>query len=588
MKNKKNKTRKIKYYGSGNTCGKLDSTCISSQPNTIFSGINFEFWTGDKNLIDPFLKLVKKMKQVYKTIENNDFKNVPFEEINLYTVIDLTESNIEHKLNLRYYDLFQEGMSELEIIEIFTRGIIIDVQYDIFNFIYVNTQFPNFYDQNIDFLTKYLIYNLSTWAVYKSNFPLLKWAKLNNFPCTEMASLIAVSKGNLECLKYTHVDMNCKWNVTLSNVAAEMGKLDSLIYLDKNGCPLNQDVCYYAALKGHLDCLIYAHESGYELSNLTIDAASSFSNFYCLIYLIENKVRCDSKTVLNAVNSNEKDSLICLQYVVDLSCSKNIYSLINTINKNIEILNRNTYSKNNLKLLKNAKLKLKILKKLYKIDLTNTISYYKNDYFPSIKSKIKQTELYIEKYDEQFDYIATKNKFLNYLKNQPGFNLNIKDADSDTIQKIYDMIYDKYNDPIKTEKILYLSYIQPIYLIKKIFGKNNIPNINMMNNYDLIETAQALQSNNFDIKKAIHILNEQRLINNQIKNPINTSDIESNDSEWETISDDFSDNKSSKSRSDSNSEWETITHDSNMNPSKPEIQINEDEIEINKRLKSIR
>ena len=38
--------------------------------------------------------------------------------------------------------------------------------------------------------------------------------------------------------------------------------VECLKYAHENGCPWNEETCYYAAQNGHLECLKYAHENG--------------------------------------------------------------------------------------------------------------------------------------------------------------------------------------------------------------------------------------------------------------------------------------------------------------------------------------
>ena len=40
--------------------------------------------------------------------------------------------------------------------------------------------------------------------------------------------------------------------------AAQQGQLPALKYLHENGCPWDEDTCYWAADREHWDCLQYA------------------------------------------------------------------------------------------------------------------------------------------------------------------------------------------------------------------------------------------------------------------------------------------------------------------------------------------
>ena len=56
----------------------------------------------------------------------------------------------------------------------------------------------------------------------------------------------------------------------------------------ENGCPWNEETCFYAAENGHLECLKYAHENGCRWDKRTCSNAAENGHLECLKYAYEN------------------------------------------------------------------------------------------------------------------------------------------------------------------------------------------------------------------------------------------------------------------------------------------------------------
>jgi len=54
------------------------------------------------------------------------------------------------------------------------------------------------------------------------------------------------------------------WDVTTTLEAAEFGKLDSLVWLFDNGCPLDERVIVRAAVKGYDDIIVWCSDIIYD------------------------------------------------------------------------------------------------------------------------------------------------------------------------------------------------------------------------------------------------------------------------------------------------------------------------------------
>ena len=98
-----------------------------------------------------------------------------------------------------------------------------------------------------------------SWAIRQGNLDCLKY--LDKYGCPrDNEEACNDSIGNLDCLQYLH-EIGCPWNEETCKYAIEGDYLDCLIYLHENGCPWAEDTCLIAAELGHLECLIYARKN---------------------------------------------------------------------------------------------------------------------------------------------------------------------------------------------------------------------------------------------------------------------------------------------------------------------------------------
>jgi hypothetical protein len=71
--------------------------------------------------------------------------------------------------------------------------------------------------------------------------------------------------------------------------SSKKGFLNLLKYAHENGCPWDEDTCFYSASNGQLKCLKYAHENGCPWDRFTCCYANSYGHLECLKYLVNKK-----------------------------------------------------------------------------------------------------------------------------------------------------------------------------------------------------------------------------------------------------------------------------------------------------------
>jgi len=74
---------------------------------------------------------------------------------------------------------------------------------------------------------------------------------------------LACQFGGVKFLKILK-EMGFIWDVTTTLEAAEFGKLDSLVWLFDNGCPLDERVIVRAAVKGYDDIIVWCSDIIYD------------------------------------------------------------------------------------------------------------------------------------------------------------------------------------------------------------------------------------------------------------------------------------------------------------------------------------
>ena len=149
--------------------------------------------------------------------------------------------------------------------------------------IYYSRMFPS------EFFEKFHLLDaseLSTQAVKKGYFEIVKWAHKKGFHWNYQTTSTAARYGRLDILKYLR-RYGCEWNeYTCSNAAAN-GNLDTLEWVRQQGCPWNSFVYSSAARNGHLNIIEYARENGCPLTYHIFQAATISGHLHILKWLYE-------------------------------------------------------------------------------------------------------------------------------------------------------------------------------------------------------------------------------------------------------------------------------------------------------------
>lgn len=61
----------------------------------------------------------------------------------------------------------------------------------------------------------------------------------------------AIDKDDLECVKYLH-SQKCKWTTASTKYASKFGKIKTLTYMVEQGCPCNEEACYWYFVNARL------------------------------------------------------------------------------------------------------------------------------------------------------------------------------------------------------------------------------------------------------------------------------------------------------------------------------------------------
>lgn len=125
-------------------------------------------------------------------------------------------------------------------------------------------------------------------------------------------SQVAAENGSLECLIYVHENGN---EVTFDTFcgAIKYGRIDCLKYLYENGCPYRMDSIDTAVDYNQLKCVIYLRDKGFPWNEGTSTIAAMNGNLKMLMYLHENGCPWNESTILGASLSDSND---CLLYAV--------------------------------------------------------------------------------------------------------------------------------------------------------------------------------------------------------------------------------------------------------------------------------
>jgi hypothetical protein len=171
---------------------------------------------------------------------------------------------------------------------------------------------------------------------------------------------LAVSRGNLECLKFLHengytFDKYICYHVTdssnfeclkyvyehIDNKNTQYGYFDEVIKSDLNADAKSINICERAAFNGNIECLIYLYEKGFPLGKNTCVSAVKGGNFECLKYAHENGCPLKKEECEKEVEESRNLNLECLKYLRENGCSLNN-----------EKICKNAIRENNLEVLK--------------------------------------------------------------------------------------------------------------------------------------------------------------------------------------------------------------------------------------------
>lgn len=105
----------------------------------------------------------------------------------------------------------------------------------------------------------------------------------------ESHSTIAARLGHLEFLEYLDEEMpNCSYEQIVCNYAASGGHLKILKYFHAKGFPINRDSMESAAYGGKIDCIAFLREIGHEWNPMAFGTAAEAGQLECIQYLYEN------------------------------------------------------------------------------------------------------------------------------------------------------------------------------------------------------------------------------------------------------------------------------------------------------------
>lgn len=117
-------------------------------------------------------------------------------------------------------------------------------------------------------------------------------------------------KLNIKCLILKKNIINCKYKYSsfeqhyngysLSNVAAEIGDLSLLIYMNSNEHPWNERTIDYAAGNGHVHIIKYLRANGHKWWHTTFSHASASGSLDTIKWLHVNGCPCDEYAITDA------------------------------------------------------------------------------------------------------------------------------------------------------------------------------------------------------------------------------------------------------------------------------------------------
>jgi len=98
---------------------------------------------------------------------------------------------------------------------------------------------------------------------------------------------LAAEVGDVESMVILH-EKGWLWQRRTCQIAASQGHLRCLEFAHEHGCPWDSKTCSSAARGGHLDCLRYAHEHGCEWTGSVYTSVAAGRHLDCVSYAFIN------------------------------------------------------------------------------------------------------------------------------------------------------------------------------------------------------------------------------------------------------------------------------------------------------------
>ncbi len=171
------------------------------------------------------------------------------------------------------------------------------------------------------------------WRIIVDNIRYI--CKKDNLPSCEESiiiqrglSLFLVEQDALSCLEWIR---HCEWDASVCSHAVELGRLDILKWLKKNGCPWNVNTCSYAAKNGHLELLKWAQAQGCLWSyNRMCHHAAQYGQLDILKWCKNNGCTLDAQVCALAASFG---SLEIIQYLRGAGCEWDDSTCMNAAKK---------------------------------------------------------------------------------------------------------------------------------------------------------------------------------------------------------------------------------------------------------------
>jgi len=154
------------------------------------------------------------------------------------------------------------------------------------------------------------------WAAITDNIQCLGILKLNNCTFTEKAFIGTIFFDKIDAFIYLH-NLGCPWSVKTCNKAVINSNPEFLLYAITNGCPYDENTTMYAASYDNVDCLKILYENNCPRNKTACNAAAQNGKLRALKYLHETGAPWDSHVCYFASINGFID---CLNYALENGC----------------------------------------------------------------------------------------------------------------------------------------------------------------------------------------------------------------------------------------------------------------------------